>query len=119
VPWLHNLTGFLYHITTLKNKEIWSSYKLLPKKELNTGNKNPKDLNIVRILVAAKAVLRDTYRLYSNTSPDQKMTQQQANILNKFYAKASGKADRFWYFKNTSTLVTYFTTIKQLLVYYY
>ena len=47
------------------------------------------------------------------------MTQQRANILNEFYAGASGKADGFRYFKNASTLVTYFTTIKQLLVYYY
>jgi hypothetical protein len=47
------------------------------------------------------------------------MTQQRANILNEFYARASGKADGFRYFKNTLTLVTYFTTIKQLLAYYY
>ena len=47
------------------------------------------------------------------------MTQQQANILNEFYAGASGKADRFRYYKNASTLVKYFTTFKQLLVYYY
>lgn len=37
----------------------------------------------------------------------------------KFYAGTSGKADGFRYFKNASTLVTYFTTMKQLLVYYY
>ncbi len=55
----------------------------------------------------------------SNTLPDRKMTQQQANILNKFYIRALDKADRFWYFKNMLTLVIYFTTIKQLLVYYY
>ncbi|OBT41396.1 hypothetical protein VE00_09167 [Pseudogymnoascus sp. WSF 3629] len=47
------------------------------------------------------------------------MTQQRANILNEFYAGASGKADGFRHFKNPSTLVTYFTTMKQLLVYYY
>ena len=47
------------------------------------------------------------------------MTQQRANILNEFYTRALGKADRFQYFKNASTLVTSFTTIKQLLVYYY
>jgi hypothetical protein len=47
------------------------------------------------------------------------MTQQQANILSKFYAKALSKADRFWYYKNTSTLVKYFTVFKQVLVYYY
>jgi hypothetical protein len=47
------------------------------------------------------------------------MTQQRANILNEFYAGASGKADGFRCFKNASTLVNYFTTMKQLLVYYY
>jgi hypothetical protein len=74
VPWLHDVTGFPYHMPILKDKEIWSSYKLLPKKELNTGSKDTKDPNIVRILVIAKAVLRDAYRLYSNTLPDRKMT---------------------------------------------
>ena len=47
------------------------------------------------------------------------MTQQRANILNEFYAGASGTADGFRYFKNASSLVTYFTTMKRLLVYYY
>jgi hypothetical protein len=47
------------------------------------------------------------------------MTQQRANILNEFYTRASGRADRFRYFKNLLTLTKYFTTIKQLLVYYY
>ncbi|RAL65542.1 hypothetical protein DID88_001107 [Monilinia fructigena] len=47
------------------------------------------------------------------------MTQQRANILNEFYAGASGKADGFRYHKNASTLVKYFLIGKQLLVYYY
>jgi hypothetical protein len=47
------------------------------------------------------------------------MTQQRANILNEFYARALGKADRFWYFKNVLSLVMYFATMKQLLAYYY
>ena len=119
VPWLHDLTGFPYHLTTLKDEEIWSSYKLPPKKELDAGSENAEDPNLVRILVAAEAVLRDAYRLCSDTSPDRKMTQQRANILNEFYTGASGKADGFRYYKNASTLVTYFTTMKQLLVYYY
>ncbi|PVH67955.1 hypothetical protein DL98DRAFT_442371, partial [Cadophora sp. DSE1049] len=112
-------TGFLYHLTTLKDEEIWSSYKLPPKKELDAGSKDTEDPNLVRILVTAKAVLKDAYRLYNDTSPDRKITQQRANILNELYTKASGKADGFRYFKNASTLVTYFTIIKQLLVYYY
>jgi hypothetical protein len=40
VPWLHDLTGFPYHLTTLKDKEIWSSYKLPPRKELDAGSEN-------------------------------------------------------------------------------
>jgi hypothetical protein len=75
VPWLYDVTGFLYHNTTLKDEEIWSSYKLPPKKELNRGYENTKDPNLVRILIAAEAVLRDAYRLYSDTSLDRKMTQ--------------------------------------------
>ena len=74
MPWLHDLTGFPYHLTTLKDEEIWSSYKLPLKKELNTGSEDTKDPKLVRILVIAKAVLRDAYRLCSDTSPDRKMT---------------------------------------------
>jgi hypothetical protein len=40
------------------------------------------------------------------------MTQQRANILNEFYAGASGKADGFRHFKNPSTLVTTETVIE-------
>jgi len=118
VPWLER-TDFPSHLARLKDEEIWSSYRLLPKKELDAGSENAEDPILVRILVAAKAVLRDAYRLCSDTSPDRKMTQQRANILNEFYTGASGKADGFRYFKNASTLVTYFTTMKQLLAYYY
>ena len=119
VPWLHDVIRSPPHLTSLKDEEIWSSYKLPPKKELDAGGENAEDPDLVRILVAAEAVLRDAYKLCSDTSPDRKMTQQRANILNEFYAGASGKADGFRYFKNASTLVTYFTTMKQLLVYYY
>ncbi|PVH68140.1 hypothetical protein DL98DRAFT_441889, partial [Cadophora sp. DSE1049] len=83
------------------------------------GSENAKDSNLVRILVTVEAVLRNAYRLYSDILLDRKIIQQRANILNKFYTKASGKADGFRYFKNASTLVAYFTIIKQLLVYYY
>jgi hypothetical protein len=61
VPWLYDLTGFPYYIATLKDEENWSSYKLLLKKELNAGSENAKDPNLIRILVIAEAVLRDTY----------------------------------------------------------
>jgi hypothetical protein len=70
VLWLYNVIGFLYYNTILKDEEIWSLYKLPPKKELNISSKNTKDLNLVRILVAAKAVLRDAYQLYSDTLLD-------------------------------------------------
>ncbi|KAF8847392.1 hypothetical protein BDZ45DRAFT_780636 [Acephala macrosclerotiorum] len=106
-------------MTTLKDEEIWSSYKLLPKKALDASSESAEDSSLVRILVAVEAVLRDAYRLCSDTSPDRKMTQQRANILNEFYAEALDKADGFRYFKNASTLVTYFATMKQLLMYYY
>ncbi|KFY99227.1 hypothetical protein V498_00910 [Pseudogymnoascus sp. VKM F-4517 (FW-2822)] len=88
-------------------------------REVDAGAEGATDPNLVRILGAAKAMLRDAYKLCSDTSPERKMTQQRANILNEFYARALGKADGFWHFKNPSTLVTYFTTMKQLLVYYY
>lgn len=119
VPWLHDLTRFPYHLTSLKDEEIQSSYKLPPKKELDAGSEGAEDPDLVRILVAAEATLRDAYQLCSDTSPERRMTQQRANILNEFYTGASGKAGGFRYFKNESTLVTYFTTMKQLLVYYY
>jgi hypothetical protein len=76
VPWLYDITGFPYYLTILKDEEIWSLYKLLPKKEFNTGSKgieDTKDPNLVRILVIAKIILRDIYRLYSNILPDWKM----------------------------------------------
>jgi hypothetical protein len=38
VPWLYDLTGFPYYLTMLNDKEIWSSYKLPPKKEFNAGS---------------------------------------------------------------------------------
>ncbi|OBT60338.1 hypothetical protein VE03_10358 [Pseudogymnoascus sp. 23342-1-I1] len=66
-----------------------------------------------------ESVLRDAYALCSDTSPERKMTQQRANILNEFYAGASGRADGFRYYKNPSTLVKYFSTFKQLLVYFF
>jgi hypothetical protein len=119
VPWLHDLIGFPYHLTMLKDKEVRSSYKLPAKKGLETGGEGVADLDLVRILGTAEAVLRGAYRLYSNTSPDRKMTQHRANILNEFYTGALGKAGGFQCFKNISTLFTYFTTMKQLLVYYY
>ena len=58
----------------LKDEEIWSSYKLPPKKELDAGSEDAEDPSLVRILVIAEAILRDAYRLCSDTSLDRKMT---------------------------------------------
>ena len=72
VPWLER-TDFPSHLAGLKDEEIWSSYKLPPKKELDAGSENAKDPILVRILVVAEIVLRDVYRLCSDTSLDRKM----------------------------------------------
>lgn len=118
IPWLE-MTAFPYHMARLKDEEIQGSYKLPPKKELDEDARGAADPDLVRILVAAESVLRDAYQLCSDNSPDRKMTQQRANILNEFYAGASGRADGFRHFKNPSTLTKYFAAMKQLLVYYY
>ena len=57
VPWLER-TAFPSHLARLKDEEIKSSYKLPPKKEVDA---DAKDADLVRILAAAKAVLRDSY----------------------------------------------------------
>jgi hypothetical protein len=74
VLWLHDKTQIPPHLTALKDEEIWSLYKLPLKKELDRDSEDAKDPHLVGILVAAKAVLRDAYRLCSDTSPDRKMT---------------------------------------------
>ncbi|KFX97428.1 hypothetical protein O988_04874 [Pseudogymnoascus sp. VKM F-3808] len=107
VPWLERVE-FPSHTATLKDEEVWSSYKLLPKKEVDGGAEGATDPNLVRILAAAEAMLRDAYKLCSDTSPDRKMTQQRANILNEFYAGASGKADGFRHFKNPGHVLHYY-----------
>ncbi|RAL58160.1 hypothetical protein DID88_002364 [Monilinia fructigena] len=89
IPWLHDVTKFPFHLVNLQDEEIWASYKLPSKKELDGEHLEAED------------------------------PQLRANILNEFYAGASGKADGFRYHKNASTLVKYFLIGKQLLVYYY
>lgn len=119
IPWLHDVTRVPFHLVHLKDEEIWASYKLPSKKELEGDHSAAGDPQLVRILNAAEAMMREAYQLCSDTSPDRKMTQQRANILNEFYSGASGKADGFRYHKNASTLVKYFLIGKQLLAYYY
>ena len=111
VPWLER-TGFVSHLVGLRDAEIKSSY------QLPSGKGDGED-ELVRICEAAELVLRDAYKLCSDMSPNRKMTQQRANILNQFYAGASGSADGFRYFKNASTLTKYFATFKKLLAYYF
>lgn len=111
VPWLER-TGFISHLAGLLDVEIKSSY------QLPNGNGDGEG-QLKRICEAAELVLRDAYKLCSDMSPDRKMTQQRANILNQFYAGASGRADGFRYYKNVSTLQKYFATFKRLLAYYF
>ena len=118
VPWLDK-TNFPFYLTGLTDVEIQSSFRLPSKKEMELPEQNEADVRLVRILLAAEAMLRDAYALCSNSSPDRKMTQQRANILSQFYVGASGKSKGFRYTKLPSSLVDYFRLIKQLLVYYW
>ena len=113
VPWLEK-TAFPSHLAGLTNNEIKGSFKLLSKK-----TKDNKDKDLRQILDTAEALFQDAYQLCSNASPNRKMTQQRANILNEFYTGASGKSDSFRYYKNASTLANYLRIWKQLLTYYY
>ena len=70
VPWLER-TGFPFYLDGLRDEEIKTSYELLPKKEEDA---DAQDMDLVRIIAAAEAVLRDAYRLCSDTSPTRKMT---------------------------------------------
>ena len=64
------------YIATLRDKQIWSSYRLPPKKEVDrAGAEGAIDPDLACILAAAEAILRDAYKLYSDTSPDRKITQ--------------------------------------------
>jgi hypothetical protein len=110
VPWLERL-GFPSHTAGLKDDQLPRAATA------GAGGDGGADAELVRIIQAAESVLRDAYALCSNTSPSRRMTQQRANILNEFYAGASGRSDGFQYYKNPSTLVKYFATFKKLLAY--
>jgi hypothetical protein len=77
----------------LKDEEIKSSSQLPRKSE---GDEKA-DVDLVRITHAAESVLRDAYALCSDTSPERKMTQQRANILNEFYATLESRAEQIIY----------------------
>ncbi|KAF5573044.1 telomere-associated recq helicase [Fusarium pseudocircinatum] len=139
VPWLIH-TGFPTHLQGLRDTEIISSYALPQSVNDNnnasgdSNNNNNRegeeeggagntDIDLRRILTAAKSTLRDAYKLYSNKSPDHKMTQQRAKRLSNFRSDdshiSSTKASKFRSFKNESSLTSYFRITKQLLAYYY
>jgi len=115
VPWLEK-TGFPSYLAGLQDSQIKSAYKLPPKDPAKATN---SDRDLARILAAVQALLSQAYQLCSKTSPDCKMTQQRANILNEFYTGASGQAGGFRYRKEPSTLTDYFRVWQQLLAYYW
>jgi hypothetical protein len=47
VLWLHDLTQFPSHLTTLKDEEIWSLYKLPLKKVLDADAESAEDPDLV------------------------------------------------------------------------
>ena len=121
VPWLVTL-GFPAHLRGLKDDEIRSSYMLPPKRVLDNCDEHTVpsvDPILDRILAAAEEMVSDAYELCSDTSPGRRMTQQRANILNEFYCGASDRSAGLCYFKNASTLRSYFAKTKQLLVCFY
>lgn len=54
--WLHNVIRSPSYLIMLKDEEIWSSYKLLSKKEFDGDSEGVKDPDLVRIIVVTKAV---------------------------------------------------------------
>jgi hypothetical protein len=114
VPWLQK-TAFPSQLEGLTDDEIKGSFKLPSRKAEDDGG----DRALCRILDAAEALFHSAYQLCSDASPNRKMTQQRANILNGFYTGASGRSEGFRYHKNASTLAKYFRAWKQLLTYYY
>jgi hypothetical protein len=134
VPWLQK-TAFPSHLAGLTDDEIKGSFKLPSKKKKTEAAKasmsagkgkgkdkdkdkdkskgkdeNDRDRDLHQILNAAEALFQDAYQLCSETSPNRKMTQQRANILNEFYTGASGKSEGFRYRKIASTLADYSRT---------
>jgi hypothetical protein len=45
VPWLET-TGYPHHLATLRDEEIWSSYKLPPKRELDADTQDAKTTDL-------------------------------------------------------------------------
>ncbi|TVY62435.1 hypothetical protein Focb16_v004059 [Fusarium oxysporum f. sp. cubense] len=137
VPWLV-YTGFPTHLQGLRDTEIMSSYAL-PRSGDDDGDGGgdggddddgeeeggavDTDVDLGRILAAVESTLRDAYKLYSDKSPDRKMTQQHAKRLSNFRSDdshiSSAKASKFRSFKNELSLTSYFRITKQLLAYYY
>jgi hypothetical protein len=71
VPWLER-TGFLSYLKDLFDEEIYSSYKVPSDCELEGGSFD--DPILTRIITSTQSLLNAAYELYSDTSPDWKMT---------------------------------------------
>lgn len=134
-------TGFPTHLHGLRDEEIRSSFRLPRETDILPG-RTPRRITIATktaglgtdikdeddgevdlriMLVAAEALFRKGYSLVADRSLERKMTRQRAQQLSDFASGSSkkGKDIAFYYFKNKSTLTTYFRRIKELLVYYY
>ncbi|RAL58020.1 hypothetical protein DID88_009098 [Monilinia fructigena] len=61
IPWLHDVTKFPFHLVNLQDEEIWASYKLPSKKELDGEHLEAEDPQLVRILNAAEAIFLFIY----------------------------------------------------------
>ncbi|KAH7189859.1 hypothetical protein DER44DRAFT_679738, partial [Fusarium oxysporum] len=132
VPWLI-YTGFPTHLQGLRDAEIMSSHALPRRRDDDDdGDDNDReeeggagntDTDLRRILAAAESTLRDAYKLYSDKSPNYKITQQHTKRLINFCRDDSSissvKASKFCSFKNKLSLTSYFQIIKQLFAYYY
>ncbi|KAH7207374.1 hypothetical protein DER44DRAFT_665695, partial [Fusarium oxysporum] len=126
-PWLI-YTRFPMHLQGLYNTKIILSY-ILPRSidddnnnsSNNNNNNNNReeegsigniDIDLRHILTAAKSILRDIYKLYSNKSPNCKIMQQYAKRLSNFRSNNSNissiKASKFYSFKNKLSLTSYF-----------
>ena len=62
----------MLYLARLKDKEIRSSYELLLKRGEEAGTIEAVEADLARIIIAAEAVFRDVYALYSDTSPNVK-----------------------------------------------
>lgn len=86
VPWLERM-AFPSYMASLKYGENRGSFKLPSRMTAAAGtgtstnkNEDSEDRELRGILNAAEVVLQDAYNLYSDTSPNRKITQQRAKF---------------------------------------